>query len=206
MFFITLALFGTGFYLSNHFSNKKITALKSIQDQISLDILSSETQFALLSETTCSADSDSVLTEELSNLSDKLDYGERTIGANNPDIISLRHYFSLLEIKDFLLLRRINERCKTDTPYIIYFYSNEDDCAECATQWRSITALRDEHPEVRVYVFDYHTELSAVQTLKKIYKVKNTLPTLVIGEKTYSTPLDLDALKKTLKLDSKAKI
>jgi hypothetical protein len=202
VFFITLALFGTGFYLSNHFSSKKITALKSIQDQISLNILSSETQFALLSETTCSADSDSVLSEELSNLSDKLDYGERTIGARDPNIISLRHYFSLLEIKDFLLLRKINERCKTNTPYILYFYSSKDDCENCASQWRAITALRNEHPQVRVYVFDYHTDLSAVQTLKKIYKVKSTLPSLVINEKTYNAPLDLSELKKTLKLET----
>lgn len=203
VFFITLFLFLTGFYLSNHFSNRKIESLKAIQDDIALNILSSETQFSLLSETTCGADSTAILSEELSSISDKLDYGERTIGANNPEIISLRNYFSLLEIKDLLLLRRVSERCHTKTPYIIYFYSNEDDCAECASQWRAISALRDENPEVRVYVFDYHTDLSAAKTLMKLYKVGTTLPAIVVDGKTYAGFTELPVLKKLLGLDKK---
>lgn len=201
---ITILLFVTGFYLSNHFNSKKVVQLKSIQDQISLNILSTETQFALLSDSTCSDASTSILSEELSALSDKLDYGERTIGASNPDIVSLRNYFSLLEIKDFLLLKQINARCKSVTPYILYFYSNDKDCPDCASQWRTISQLRDENPEVRVYVFDYHSELSAVSALKKLYKVTETLPALIIDGKTYTTLTDLPTLKKLLHIEKKS--
>ena len=45
--------------LSNYFGNKKIDQLKTIQDKISIDILSSETQFSLLSELSCKNISDS---------------------------------------------------------------------------------------------------------------------------------------------------
>ncbi len=202
VFVITLALFLTGFYLSNHFGNKKISSLKTIQDQIALNILSSETQYMLLSETACDASSSAVLSEELSTLSDKLDYGERTIGAHNPDIVSLRSYFSLLEIKDLLLLRRVDERCKTHTPTVIYFYSNEDDCEDCARQWRALSALRDENPEVRVYVFEAKSELSAVQTLAKLYAV-GELPSVIVEGKTYAGFTELDTLKSLLKLKAK---
>ena len=200
VFLITILLFVTGFYLSNYFNSKKVAALQSIQDQISLNILSSETQFALLSDTTCSDDSTSILSEELSTLLDKLDYGEKTIGASNPDIVSLRSYFSLLEIKDFLLMKEINGRCHTDTPYILYFYSNESDCADCAAQWRAISELRDEAPQVRVYVFDYHADLSAEKTLETLYKINGTLPAIVVEGKTYTTLTDLATLKKLLNI------
>jgi hypothetical protein len=200
VFIITLFLFVTGFFLSDYFTSKKVASLQSIQDQIALNILSSETQFALLSDSTCSEGTTSVLSEQLSTLSDKLDYGERTIGTSNPDMISLRNYFSLLEIKDFILLKQINARCHSVTPYILYFYSSGEDCADCASQWRAISELRDEYPEVRVYVFDYHTSLSAAKTLENLYKVTGTLPAVVIDGKTYATLTNIDTLKKLLNL------
>ncbi len=201
VFIITLLLFITGFYLSNYFNSKKVASLQSIQDEIALNILSSETQFDLLSDSTCSDPSNSILTEQLSSLSEKLDYGERTIGANDPEMVSLRNYFSLLEIKDILLLKRVNERCHTTTPYMVYFYSNEEDCEDCARQWRAISALRDQYPEVRVYVFDYHTELSAAKTLVTIYKLDGKLPAIVIDGKTYTEFKDLPELKELLKVE-----
>ncbi len=202
VFVITAALFLTGFWLSNHFGNRKISSLKTIQDQIALNILSSETQFMLLSETACDSGTNAALSEELSTLSDKLDYGERTIGAHHPEMVSLRNYFSLLEIKDLLLMRRLDERCHTRTPSVLYFYSNDEDCTDCARQWRALSALRDENPEVRVYVFDAHSELSAVETLAKLYKVGG-LPSVVIEGKTYSGFTELARLRTLLKLEAK---
>jgi hypothetical protein len=198
VFFITLFLFVTGFYLSDYFNNKKIDQLKSIQDKISVDILSSETQFSLLSEASCNDLPSSALSQEISSLAEKLDYGERTIGANNPDIIALRRYYSLLEIKDYLLMKKVNERCKVKIPYLIYFYSNQDDCADCGRQWRTITALRDKYPDLRIYTFDYHLDLSAVHTLINLYHVENILPAVVLDEKAYNGFVDLDTMEKSL--------
>jgi len=48
VFLITVGLFVTAIYLSNYFGSKKINELKTIQDKIAIDILSSETQFSLL--------------------------------------------------------------------------------------------------------------------------------------------------------------
>jgi len=194
VFFITALLFFGGFFLNNFFSNKKIEELKNIQDNISLDILSSETQFSLLSEVSCENVTDTVLSKELSTLAEKLDYGERTIGASNPDIVALRRYYSILEIKDYLLMKKISERCKVDSPFILYFYSNTE-CDDCGRQWNTISALRDEYPQIRAYVFDYDTDLSAVQTLIGMFKVPRKLPAMVIDGKVYSGFMNLDELK-----------
>ena len=60
VFLITVALFLTAISLSNYFGNQKINQLKTIQDKIAIDVLSSETQYSLLSELSCKNISDSV--------------------------------------------------------------------------------------------------------------------------------------------------
>ena len=48
--FITSAIFIGGLWLSSYFNNKKIDQLKGVEDKISIDLMSSETQFSLLQE------------------------------------------------------------------------------------------------------------------------------------------------------------
>src|SRR5437868_106156 len=101
---ITGALFLTASYLSSYFSGQKLSELKNIQDKISLDILSSETQFSLLSDLSCKNVSDSVLSSELGELGGKLEWGEKNLGETE-EVTYLRKYYSLLEIKDYLLMK-----------------------------------------------------------------------------------------------------
>ena len=81
---ITVTIFGIAFVTSNYFSDKKLEEIKSIQDKIAIDILSSETQFSLLEETSSCKDLNSnVLTQELSTLADKLAYAEKDHNENS---------------------------------------------------------------------------------------------------------------------------
>ena len=52
-FIITALIFGTAIYASNYFSKKKLAEIQTIENRLSLDILSSETQYSLLEETSC---------------------------------------------------------------------------------------------------------------------------------------------------------
>src|SRR3989344_5930912 len=108
---ITISLFLTAIYLSNYIGDKKINELKLIQDKIAIDILSSETQFSLLSELSCKNISDSALSGELGELGRKLEWGQDNLG-NTEEVSYLRKYYSLLQIKDYLLTKKISERCK----------------------------------------------------------------------------------------------
>ncbi len=177
---ITGTLFMTAIFLSNYLGDRKINELKYIQDKIAIDILSSETQFSLLSELSCKNISDSVLRGELGELGDKLEWSQNKLG-NAEEVTYLRKYYSLLQIKDYLLTKRISERCKVKSAFILYFYTDRDNCTECERQSIVLTALRAKYPELRVYSFDYSTELSAVEAMLQIYKIKDTvLPALVI--------------------------
>lgn len=185
-FLITGAVFFGALYLSNRFAARRTAEVKAVEDKISLDIISSETQFALLKDSSCKAiDHSTAFSEELNSLVEKLSYMEQNLGNEDPQVISLKKYYSLLQIKDYLLVGKVNEKCGVKPITIIYFYSNKGDCTECKKEGYVLTSLREEYPELRIYSFDYNLDLSAVKTMRSLYGVRNTLPALVIWDENY---------------------
>lgn len=200
VFLITVSLFLTASYLSNYFSNRKIDQLKLIQDKISIDILSSETQFSLLSELSCKKNvSDSVFSTELGELGRKLEWSQNNLGATE-EVSYLRKYYSLLQIKDYLLTKKISERCGVKSAFILYFYTTLENCSLCERQGVVLTSLRSKYPELRVYSFDYSIDLSAVEAMLQIYKIKDTeLPALVIDDNVLTGFHDVEDLEARVK-------
>ncbi len=184
-FVITAIIFATAIYVSNYFGQKKIDEIRNIQDKISIDILSSETQFSLLEEASCKDFGAGTLSTELGTLEDKLTYTENQRGVNDPEVKTLKQYYSLLEIKDYLLMNKISQKCKKTPLSIIYFYSDDNNCADCEREGYVLTHLRETYPDLRVYSFDYNIGLSAVKTLISINKVKNELPAIITKDETY---------------------
>ena len=197
-FIITCAIFATVLYTSNYFSERRLAEVKTIQDKIAIDILSSETQFALLESSSCKFVGSSTLSSELSSLEEKLNITEKDRGANDAEIQSIKRYYSLLQIKDYLLMKKIAEKCKTAPVSIVYFYSNTGDCPDCEKEGYVLTRIREEYPEVRVYAFDYNLDLSALKTLISINKIENKLPALMINENVYYGFQDVENLEKNI--------
>jgi hypothetical protein len=186
VFFITLGFFVTAIYMGSYFGDRKIQQLKFIQDQISLDILSSETQFSLLSELSCKNISDSVFSAELGDLGEKLEWSQNNLDTTE-EVSYLRKYYSLLQIKDYLLTKKIAERCGVKSAFILYFYTTAENCSLCEKESIVLTSLRASYPELRVYSFDYSTDLKAVEAMLSIYKIKDTeLPAVVIDDDVLS--------------------
>jgi hypothetical protein len=204
--FITTTIFVSGLWFSNYLGNKKIDQLKTVESSISLDLMSSETQFSLMGELSCKDVSTTVLSSELNSLADKITYSENNIGTDNNDVISLKKYYSLLEIKDYLLMKQITQRCGQKSVFILYFYKN-DNCDDCTKQGYVLTSLRETYPNLRVYSFDYNLNVSAISAMKSIYKVPDKLPALVINGKVYSGLQSVDDIVKnfpeleTIKVD-----
>lgn len=186
-FIITAFLFLTAFYLSNFFSNKKIEEIRNIENSISIDILSSETQYDLLAELSCNNVDDSILSQELNDLAAKIEFSENQELGSDAERASLRKYYSLLQIKDFLLMKKAEDKCGFKTTSIVYFYSNKVDCKDCEKQGYILTDIRQDYPNVRVYAFDYNLDLSALKALIAIYKVNQPerLPALIVNGKVY---------------------
>ncbi|HEU0085479.1 MAG TPA: thioredoxin family protein [Candidatus Paceibacterota bacterium] len=198
VFLITLSLFFVAGYISNYFSDKKLSELESIQDNIALDILSSETQFALLSELSCKNITESALSKELGEMGQKLEWSEKNL-SNTAELLYLRKYYSLLEIKDYLLLKNISERCGNKYAFVLYFYTTAENCSECERQGMVLSALREKYPTLRVYSFDYSTALSAVEAMLEIYKIEDTkLPAVVLDDEVLTGFQSMEELEEMI--------
>ena len=199
VFFITLSLFVLALYLSNVLSNKKLSELKTIQDNISIDLLSSETQYSLLNDLDCSQVSpNSVLSDELNDISKKIEYSDNNLDKSE-QLTQLKESYSLLEIKDYLLMKELANRCGQKSVFVLYFYTTSDNCSECVKQGYALTALKEKYPGLRVYSFDYGLNLSAIETLEKIYDIKDTeLPAMVSSGKVYTGFHSVEDIEKVI--------
>jgi hypothetical protein len=199
-FFVTTAIFATAFFASTFFSQKRVENVKFIQDNIAIDILSSETQFDLLKEVPCQNVNDSILSPELSDLGDRLSHTENIRGEKDADVVYLKKYYSLLQVKDYLLSKKVAEKCGSlkKQVFIIYFYSNKGNCLDCQKEGYVLTRLKEKYPELRVYSFDFDLDLSVINSLKSIYKVQSALPVLIIDDKTYTGYQSIEDLEKLL--------
>lgn len=195
-FIITSLIFGVALYVNNLLDQSRIGDLRSIQDTISLNILSSETQYDLLRETSCKNVNDSILSTELNSLEKKLSYLESS--QSNDEFNYIKKYYELLQIKDFSLMQRLSDKCGLKPISILYFYGSKTDCADCEKTSTVLNHLRSEYPNVRIYSFDRRLSVSAVDTLAKIYKVEEPYPVLVINEETYKGFLSIDQMKDIL--------
>jgi hypothetical protein len=185
VFIITAVIFGCGFYLSNILSAKQIAAISKLQQGLSIDILSLETQFSVLTHASCKNLNESTLTDELYDIAQKLTSISNSIGENNPDFLMLKKYYSILEIKHWLLLNKAAKDCKMDLVSIMYFYTDQKKCPDCNDQGYILTNLRGQYPFLRVYSFDYNLPLAPLDTIKSMYKLEDKLPILVVQDDVY---------------------
>jgi len=193
-----MAIFGTSIFISNYISQKKIEDVRRAEDRVSLDILSSETQFSLLEETFCKDVGTGFLSRGLSELSNKLSYAENQKTFSDSEIKSLQRSYFLLEIKDYLLMKRVTDKCGTHPTFILYFYGSKNVCPDCEKTGYVLDALHEKYPDLRIYSFDFSSEETAVKTLISIYHVESNLPALIINGDPYYGFRSLDEMEKTI--------
>ena len=203
---ISLVIFLTGFLASNTLTNKKLESLKNVEDNISLSILSSETEYDILKEVSCTNfTNQTALTKEIGQLADNLSLLE----ANNEKderILSAKKRYSLLLIKDYLLSKRLTENCGTKPAFVIYFYGNADVCPECVKTGYALSSLRQDYEKLRVYSFDYNLDLPIIKTFASLYGVReDQLPAVVIDKKMYVGLNTKESIDKLLPKEVKEK-
>lgn len=194
---ITIALVATVAYAINYLNKQRIAELTAIEDQLSIDTLSLDTQFSLLEAAPCDSASSTDITGELSDLGNRLSYTEEQLGTGNAQVIRLKEQYSLLEIRDYLATTRLAAACGEHPVVVLYFYSNAPgECPDCDKAGYALSYLRDTYPELRVYSFDYHLPLGALETLISIEKIHPEFPAIVVNGTTTYGFTSLDDLKK----------
>ena len=180
---ITVVIFITAIGISVWIDDARVNNIRSLQDNISLNIISSETQSSLIKKADCSDIFGSDLSTQLSDMGDRLSFMESVGRGTDADVIKLKQYYYILEIKDYMLINSAT-KCPLRPTMVLYFY--EPNCADCDKQGDVLTYLRQHYPDnIRVYSFDFSLNVPAVTTLANINKVEKPMPSIVVGGKAY---------------------
>jgi hypothetical protein len=196
-FIATVAIFIAALSGSTYITRQKTEQLKTSESRLAIDIMSLETQYELLNESSCKTFSREALRSELDSLASKLAFIEGQVGPNDAEVFRLKRYYSILQIRDYLLTKRMSEECKLNTIFILYFYANKD-CPDCQTQEYLLRAIKNQYPQVAIYNFDYFLDLSAVKTLISLHTIPPAPPVMDINGKAYGTFPDLESLQKVI--------
>ena len=113
----------------------------------------------------------------------KIDAIEVSRGRGDAAVQDLKHEYLLMQVRDFLLVQKINEQCPIEINTILFFYADEG-CPDCARQGEIGPPLKAEQPHVMIYAFDTDLGLSVVTALERIYGVKG-YPSLVVNGELY---------------------
>ncbi len=192
---ITVLLVATVVFAVNYLNQERVAELTAIEDQLSIDTLSLDTQFSLLEAAPCDTATSTDITGELTDLGTRLAYAEAQLGSDNAEVIRLKQQYSLLEIRDYLVTKQLAAACGTKPVTVLYFYSNAGDCSDCDRAGYALSYLRNTYPTLRVYSFDYNLSLGALRTLLTVEKVQDRLPAFIINGKTSYGFTDLATLE-----------
>lgn len=200
VFVCAVLIFACGFFLANFISKRNLQSIDQLQQNLRIDILSLETQFSILTQAPCENLNESTLTQELYDIALQLTAVGNNVGKDNPYYLQLKKYYSILEIKHWLLLQKAKKECGLPLTFVIYFYADKKTCPSCEDQGYLLTFFRKKYPDLRVYSFDFTLELAALDALKSIYQTQpnEPLPLIIINREVLSGFQNKEQLEKTL--------
>ena len=199
IFVITTLIFVAGILLGQELTDSKLNELDSLQQNLRTQTLSLEVQYDLLSQNPCEVADGNLLGSELYDIGERLTHMESSLGKNNQDVLDLKEYYSLLEIKHWLFLNKVNDECKENIPIILYFYSNLGDCEDCEEQGYVLTYVNSRYSGVNVFSFDINLDNTVINGMKDVYNLSGKdLPVVIINENVYNGLVDLETIKKEI--------
>jgi glutaredoxin len=203
VFATTTLIFMIGLLIGSYTTGQKLKHVNELEQDLRMDTMAMELQYLFLSQEPCQTDTE-LLTEELYEIGEKLSYMENSLGSDNAQVMQLKEYYSLLEIRHWLFLKQVTKECDTNLTLILFFYSQEEkDCPKCVEQGYALTFLRKEFQDVRVYSFDVNMTNPALDVIKKSYIHSNTeMPVIVIDNKPFYGFMDKEQLKQELGLST----
>lgn len=171
--------------------------VKKIYNDIRMDALNAEAQYEILSENPCLMMSFDPISSELFELGNKLTDMETTLGKTNEQVLDMKKYYSILEARHWLFVKKVSKQCGADATPILFFYSNLGDCDDCESQGFVLNYVRKTIQNTQIYSFDVNLDSSAVMALKATYNI-SSVPSIIIRENKYEGFKDSDFVIKIL--------
>jgi hypothetical protein len=199
-FAIATLMFVVGLFVGATFVNQKIAKINTMEEAMKFDLASVELQDMLIRQEPCSPIAS--FEEELADMESKISYMEDQLGKKDAKVIDLKKYYSIIELKHYLLMNERKGKCGGNYSLILFFYSNADEALlDSEKQGYVLDSIRRGYgPEkVKIYSLDKDLDLDIIRTFVELYKIKDA-PTLVIGSGVYPGFKSLDEMRKILSL------
>lgn len=200
--FATL-FFIAGIFLGNIVVENKYYYLINTIDDFNIETQAAEIQYEILKENPCVLLNSSLFDDELDTLGNRISYLENIYGKSAEEIIFLKKQYTLLEIRHWLLNKKINEDCEVNkttnkSDIILYFYSNYN-CNMCEEQGNILSVLKKEYRDsIKIYSFDIILDDPASKTLRELYNIEDT-PVIVFNDIVFRDFVNYNQLKKIIR-------
>ena len=203
-FVITAMIFSVGILLGMQMNELKLKSLSEDMDALNEERNIQETNRLLL---TLFEDDSCILLQDymveilpnLETLAWRTDYYERSADRkrfSEEEYIKIKKNYMLLLTNYWLIAKKLESTCGDTTPKLIYFYSNKD-CNDCKAQGIILDSIKREREEIMIFSMDRDIDLSTIRLVKGIYNVTE-VPSLIIGNKTYSGFMDKEKVEEAL--------
>jgi len=191
-FILTLFIFLIGIYFGSYMSDIKINKINSFERDLARNYLLYDVQNELLGSDPCSFVNSTFISYDIFSVGNRLEALEGERGKNDEEVISLKKYYTLLEIREYLFYKKVNKECNSDFILNLFFYSNDPEkCPKCQDQGLVLNYARQIDNTLRTYSFDVDLDMPTVNHLMTYYGVIE-IPATVVMDTTYNTFLDYD--------------
>ena len=184
-FLLATGIFSIGLLLGITLTSAKLSEVEKLQIEFRNRLTNLEMEDLLTEGKICQFGDVDELVGELVKIGETLTSIENDPTTNHEDLIALKEYYSLLEIRHMVYMKKFNEQCGKKLNIVLYFYSNDEQkCVDCSSQGYILSYIRNKYSNVRVYSYDIDVDNAAIKTLMKINNV-TTAPSLVINDQFY---------------------
>ncbi len=189
---VSILIFSLGILLGIQISQQATSQLRGDLEKLQLQSREIELLTLLQSDLLANNSKElcSIYSEQLKRFGDQTaEYGERLVeleskrGSSDPEAKQLRFEYSIMELRDFMLIKQTNENCGARISTILFFFSNEN-CPDCTKQVLALREIKNQRQEVQIYHLDMGLDAAIIMAFEKIYDVEK-VPSLVVNGKTY---------------------
>ena len=195
-FSLACLLFIVGIFFGSQITQSKVNDILATEQQTRLQLENLDIEGMLLQDAPCQ--SPKLLTEDLETLGTKLTYLESEYSKDDPRILELKKPYTLLELRHYLSLKSMVEKCNQNFTFVLFFYSNEPSkMDQSEKEGFVLDYLKKKHENINIYAFDVNLDVPVLNVLKSKYNVVDT-PTVVIDDQVYVGFHDKDEMESVL--------
>ncbi|MEW6328931.1 MAG: hypothetical protein AB1468_02315 [Candidatus Micrarchaeota archaeon] len=192
-FVITVLVFALGLLLGWQMGYAATSQIQSEFEKLRLDDYTMEIMGLMNQNSTfaCGVYNEQIekFNIETIEFGNKLDFLEKRKGKTDAEVMQLKKSYTLMQMRNYFLLKKIDELCGSSHRVLLYFYSNEN-YNERADQGLVISAvLAERSGAFVVFHFDVNVDLPVLKVFKDTFGV-TTAPTIIIDNRKYEGFMD----------------